>query len=367
MSEGEFALVGGASQLLPFVIALFVSLSLSKVLNYTIKKIARRFADKTKTILDDLIVDAMDLPLTIWLTGLGIYIAAYFSGLTALPIVELLVKEFVIVAMAITVFKLLNAFLHWYVVEIAPKKNLSLGGIESTIRRVGTLVIIAITLIMMLDSAGIEVSPLIASLGIAGLAVALAFQDTLGNFFAGIHISIDRPIKEGDYIMLETGHEGHVVKIGWRSTQIRQTANNIIVVPNSKLAANIITNYNSPDKSTRVLVPVSVSYDSDLEKVERVATEVAKDVQQSAEGAHKDHVPYIRYTAFGDSGITFNVVLWARDYTERFAITHEFIKKLHRRFRQEGIEIPYPKRDIYIKQNALLNSNKIRGIKKAGK
>ncbi|MEM4348689.1 MAG: mechanosensitive ion channel family protein [Candidatus Anstonellaceae archaeon] len=347
----EFSLSLGKTLevLLPFTVALIIALLFAKLIIASLKIFTRRISSKTKTILDDLLFESLDLPITLWVTGISIYIAAVLTSVSDFPLTNLFVREFVIAVGAYTVYKVLNAVLHWYTVEVAPTHNIQLGGLENTIRRIGALFIFALALIMMLDAAGIEVSPLLASLGIAGLAVALAFQDTLGNFFAGVHISIDRPIKEGDYVLLDSGQEGYVVKIGWRTTQIKQRANNIITIPNSKLASSIITNFYSPDKSTVIPVPVSVSYDSDLKKVEKITLEVANHVLKTVPGGVKNYEPKVRFTAFGDSGISFSVFLKVEDYPERLLVVHEFIKQLHERFRKEGIEIPYPKRDIYIK------------------
>jgi len=335
------------STLIFFLTVLVGAYIFSKTILFVIKKVAKGFASKTKTILDDLLLEAIDLPLTIGVVGASVYAAALFSGLHTLPIIDLAIKQFVIALGAFTLYKLLAAFLHWYVVEVAPKKNLPLADMETTIKRVGGLFIITMALIMALDTAGIEVSPLLASLGIAGLAVALAFQDTLSNFFSGVYISLDRPIREGDYILLESGQEGYVEKIGWRSTSIRMPANNLIIVPNTKLASSIITNFHTPSKPLSVPIPVSVSYNSDLERVEKVTLEVASAIQKKLHITDKDFEPRMRYTGFADSGITFNVILRANEYMDKFPLTHEFIKALHARYCEEGIEVPYPKRDIY--------------------
>ena len=348
----------GAGSLLPFLLALAVALVAAKIANAIVKRAAKSMAGRTKTRLDDFLLEALDLPLTIFFMGAGIYAAALLAGLSALPLFGFAAKEFVILAGAYAVYQAFSALLRWYVEEAAAARNLPLADLQSTLRRVGALFIFSIAVIMALDTADIEVSPLIASLGIAGLAVALAFQDTLGNFFAGITISADRPVREGDYVQVEGGYEGYVHKIGWRSTQIRALANNIVVVPNSKLAASIITNYYAPDKALAVLVPVSVAYGSDLKRVERVTCEVASEAQKKVKGATRDFKPFIRYGAFGDSGISFSVILRANEYVDRYLLTHEFIKALHARYAKEGIEIPYPKRHVYVE-----NLGKRRGMK----
>ncbi len=338
----------GVESVLPFLLVLVVAVAVAKVANEIFKRIARMLVGKTETKLDDLLLEALDLPLTLFFTGAGIYIAAWLSGFASMALFDLAVREFVILVGAYAVYKAYTALLRWYVVEIAEVHKLPLADMETTMKRLGGLFIFALGGIMALGVAGIEVSPLVASLGIAGLAVALAFQDTLSNFFAGVYISVDRPVREGDYVQFEGGYEGYVRKIGWRSTQIRLLGNNIVVVPNAKLASSVITNYYAPDKALSVLVPVSVAYESDLARVEEVTCEVAAKVQKNVDGAVKDFKPFVRYNAFGDSGISFNVILRASEYTDKYLLSHEFVKALHARYAKEGIEIPYPKRHVYV-------------------
>jgi small-conductance mechanosensitive channel len=216
-------------------------------------------------------------------------------------------------------------------------------------------IILGFIFLIILDRLNITITPFIASLGIGGLVIALALQETLANFFAGIYIFFDKPIRIGDYIMLESGKEGYVTQIGWRSTRIRMLPNNILIVPNAKLINSQITNFYLPETEMAVLVQVGVSYQSDLEKVERVTIDVAKQVLQEVEGGVKEFEPFIRYNTFGDFSINFTVILRAREYVDKYLITHEFIKRLHKRYQLEGIEIPFPIRTIYMKNEISRN------------
>lgn len=201
---------------------------------------------------------------------------------------------------------------------------------------------------ILLDLLGITLTPFLASLGIGSLAVGLALQDTLSNLFAGFYLTLDRPARTGDYIRLASGEEGYVEKIGWRSTQVRMLPNNMFVIPNSKLASSIFTNFYLPDRELAVLVDVGVSYNCDLEKVEKITGEVGRALMQEVDGGVRDFKPFIRYNKFGDSSINFTVILRGREYVDQYLIKHEFIKRLHERYRKEGIEIPYPQRTIHM-------------------
>jgi small-conductance mechanosensitive channel len=248
------------------------------------------------------------------------------------------------------IIKLGDAIIEWYVEEIAPKSKLMLTDFLPLIKNVFNAFIIIIALIMLLDKLGIKVDALIASLGIAGLAVALALQETLSNFFAGVYMSADRLNRPGDYIRLQSGEEGYVTKIGWRSTQMKTLDNNLIVIPNNKLSQSIVTNYAYPQPEMNIVINTSVSYDSDLEKVERVATEVANEAQSTIEGTG-DYQPVVQFTKFADSGVELRIVLKIKQFTDQPVLKHSFIKMLHARFRAEEIEIPYPKRDVRIKRD----------------
>lgn len=194
--------------------------------------------------------------------------------------------------------------------------------------------------LILMDTLGVSITPLLASLGIGSLAVALALQDTLANLFAGIDILADRPIRVGDFIRLESGQEGYVLQIGWRSTRIRMLSNNIVVVPNTKVVNSTLINYDLPEPELAVLVEVGVQYGSDLAQVERVTTEVARRILKTVPGGVATFEPFIRYHTFGESSVNFTVILRGREFADQYLLKHEFIKALEARYRQEGIVIP---------------------------
>ena len=212
-------------------------------------------------------------------------------------------------------------------------------------------------ILVILQSLGISITPVLTALGVGGLAVALALQETLSNLFAGLQIIAARQIKPGDYVHLETGEEGYVADVTWRNTTIRAIDNNMIIVPNSKLASTILTNFHHPVKDLLVYVNVGVHYDSDLEHVERVTMEVAEEAQAAVDGAKRDHKPKIRYNEFGDSGIIFRVVLSAEEFYNSYELTHQFIKRLKRRYDEEGITIPFNMVTLDIPDNPRLTIN----------
>ena len=202
-------------------------------------------------------------------------------------------------------------------------------------------------LLVLLQTFHQDITWLLGTLGIAGLAVALALQDTLSNFFAGLYIIASRQIKPGHYIKLDSGEEGLIVDVNWRSTTLKALPNHIIIIPNSKVAGATITNYHLPAPPVNLYIAIGVHYESDLEYVEKVCLEVAQELQKNTNlKLDATYTPLVRYNSFGDSSINFNVIMRATEYTEQFLIKHEYIKAIQKRFNAEGITIPYPIRTL---------------------
>ena len=202
--------------------------------------------------------------------------------------------------------------------------------------------------LVVLHDMGIAITPMLTALGVGGLAVALALQDTLTNLFAGIQLLASRQLNVGDFVKLESGEEGYLVDITWRNTTVRALSNHLIVVPNAKLASTVLQNHQRPEPDEAVVMQVGVSYESDLDHVERVTIETARAVLRRVQPGLSGFDPFIRYHTFADSNIGFSVILRVKECTERYELMHEFVKALHRRYKAEGIVIPYPMRTLRI-------------------
>lgn len=304
------------------------------------------WAQKTEWRWDDAVLEAIRKGVPFWSLLLGVYIAAGFWPLPLTLSGALNQTLFVLAGLSATF--LIAGVVGKLVALYASAIHRDLP-VTSLTRKVAQIVIVAVGLLMILNGVGITITPILTALGVGGLAVALALQDTLSNLFAGFHVIVERQIRVGDYVKLESGDEGYVTDIGWRSTQVRMLPNNVVLVPNAKLAQSITTNYYLPDKELAVLVQVGVDYASDLEHVERVTCEVAEQVMQSVTGGVPSFKPFIRYHTFGDFSINFTVILRGKEFVDQHLIKHEFIKRLHRRYEQEGITIPFPVRTLYTK------------------
>jgi small-conductance mechanosensitive channel len=229
--------------------------------------------------------------------------------------------------------------------SVGASEALPSASILVNITRIAILVIGGLTVLAALD---ISITAVITALGVGGLAVALALQDTLGNLFAGLQIVASKQIRPGDYLLLETAQEGTVVDIAWRTTTLRTQANNLVIVPNGKLAQAVVTNYRLPADPLSVYVEFGVVYGADLTRVEGIAAGVAAEVMAEMEPQLPGYQPVVRFRAFDDSHITVLTVLRVTEYADQHALRSEFIKRLHERFGAEGMQFAFPTRTVHL-------------------
>ncbi|PKN01859.1 MAG: mechanosensitive ion channel protein MscS [Elusimicrobia bacterium HGW-Elusimicrobia-1] len=303
----------------------------------------KKVTSRTEWEGDDIIVGALKGMTFLWFALLGVWLAAASAPVSAEIEGHLrrLVAVGYILSVTFVAMRAAVGFVKLYAAKAAgvlPPSSIFINLTRTVVFGIGVLVI--------LQTLGISITPLLTALGVGGLAVALALQDTLSNFFSGLQILLSRQIKPGDYIKLETGEEGYVVDITWRNTTIRALPNNVVVIPNAKIASSLVTNYYMPDKEIAVLMQVGVGYESDLEKVERVTIEAAREVMKTVTGGVETFEPFIRYHTFGDFAIGFSVIMRGKEFTDQFLVKHEFVKKLHARYKSEGINIPFPIRTL---------------------
>lgn len=306
-----------------------------------------RWAEGTRSKIDDIIIAAVKSPFIIWCLMLGIYLGLRVSELPS-DIVRIAGKALLVLGIGSVTMVLANITARS--IKVYSWKIETALPVTSLTQNITRIVIFSVGALIILNNLGISITPIIATLGVGGLAVALALQDTLNNLFSGFYITLARQTRIGDFIKLESGEEGYVLDIGWRATRVKMLPNNVVLIPNSKLAQSIITNYYLPDKELAVLIQVGVHYDSGLEHVERVTIEVGREVQKEVTGGIPEFEPFIRYHTFGDFSINFTVILRAKEFVDNYLIKHEFIKRLHKRYQKEGIIIPYPIRAINYSQ-----------------
>jgi len=318
-----------------------IGIIFEKIIVKKLKSVALR----TKWKGDEIIISSIQGVTTLWFVIAGIYVAILYIPInpTFLSLLQKILLVIIMFSGTLVIARIAAGFADSYANKVK-------GVLASTTMflNLTKLLVFLIGILIILQTLGVSISPILTALGIGGLAVALALQDTLSNLFSGLQIIASRQVRPGDYVKLNTGEEGYVTDITWRNTTIRAIPDNMIIVPNSKLASTILTNYHQPAKVMSVIVQIGVSYDSDLAKVEKVTLEVAKEILREIEGGIPDFEPFIRYHTFADFSINFNVILRAKEFFDQYLIKHEFIKRIHKRYKKEGIEIPYPIRTIHM-------------------
>ncbi|MDD5171697.1 MAG: mechanosensitive ion channel family protein [Candidatus ainarchaeum sp.] len=346
--DSLIALPGG--QITAFIAILVILALAFEIILSILLKILGFIVGKTKTTLDDRVLKVLGayLPAISIVTSLWISLEAVYPGM----VISGNMGEFdiyVIAMLAIGGFlisSLADAVLLWYGVELRPrKKPVRDAEIFPFVRNVVKIAIIIVFIVFILQRLGFDTTAIITGLGIGGLAVALALQDTLANFFGGVHILVDKPFKEEDYIKMDA-LEGTVKQIGWRTTRLLTPSGNEIIVPNSKLAGSALENYSSPNELSGVTYTVGVDYKEDMDSVEKLITETLHKTAKKT-GMIDETSIWVRFDSFGDYSLNFKFGYFVKGYIHRFAVLKEMNRELFYAFKKNKVNIPFPVRVIY--------------------
>jgi small-conductance mechanosensitive channel len=314
-------------------------------------RVCRHWAARTATTLDDAIVVLVDRAINP-LLALGIIAIAL--NLVSLPVRLQSVTNRLLTLITIGVALYYTSQLLQLLLDAWLSHKRERVALRDPIQFATKVLFAGLALMIILDNLGISLTAVWTTLGVGSVAIALALQDTLSNFFAGVYLRLDNPVRIGDYIQLSSGEEGYVDHMGWRSTRVRQLANNIVVIPNAKLATTILTNFSMPDPGMSLLISIHVSYDEDVDDVERILIEETTAAAQTVPGLLAEPEPFVRFIpGFGDSSLSFTLICRVTSYVDQYLAQHEIRKRILRRFRQEGITIPFPQRDLHIYSEAV--------------
>ncbi|HEY3296466.1 MAG TPA: mechanosensitive ion channel family protein [bacterium] len=298
-----------------------------------------KLAERTPTKIDDVVIASLrGMPL-FWFILAGIYGALRYLAISG-PVLANIHKALLIVglfSLTVVAARIAGSFAGAY-----SRKAIGAERSVSIFINAVRLSVYLLGLLMILQSVGISIAPILTALGVGGLAVALALQDTLSNLFAGLQIIAVRKVKIGEYIRLDTGQDGYVTDITWRYTEILSPAGNTILVPNAKLVNAIVTNYYQPKKDLGASLEVTVKFGSDLQKVEQISLDVAKDVAATVPGMVPGAQPAVMYVSFTDLGVRYSIGFQVKEFNDQGAIKHALIKRLQQRFEKEGIQFASP-------------------------
>jgi small-conductance mechanosensitive channel len=337
----------GQQKIIPIIIV-FASAAVLLIIRSILFRILHQWAKRTETKFDDIIISSIKNPSLLLAVAVGVHLGLSFSDIPEkhLGYISKSLHIIIILAVTLAAANMAGRLFKNYVQKSnlpIPTTGLAYGILKGTILVIGFLVCLSVL--------GISIAPLLTALGVGGLAVALALQDTLANLFAGIHILMERSIRVGDFVKLESGQEGYIDDITWRTTRVRMLPNNVVVVPNSKLAQSVVTNYYLPEKRMSLLISIGVSYSSDPEQVERILVEVAKKGAQDIPGLLAEPEPFVRFIpGFGDSSLDFTLICQVKEFVDQYLAQHELRKRIFKRFNEEGIEIPFPHRTVYLRE-----------------
>jgi MscS family membrane protein len=325
----------------------------AKALIYIIDRVVRKLTEKTETKLDDMLLAVVEKPAFYLLVLWGFYIALHrLSEELGSAFFGLADKVVFILAVALVVkvvYDVLGVFVDWYGIRASQRGQEGISkSILPLLKKLIKVFVIVSGLIVVLDHFNYNITSLVAALGVSSLAVGLAAKETLSNMISGFTIVVDRPFRVGDRIETE-GRVGDVVEIGLRSTRIKTLDNTIVVIPNSKLADNVLINYAYPEQSLMCLFKVGVEYGSDIDQVKEIMKTAAKDVPEILDVP----APEVLFVEHGDSAMVFQLVYKIPEYRMKPAVTDGLNMHINRRFAEAGINFAYPTRKLYVQSLAV--------------
>ena len=333
------------------ILAILAALVVARILALGLRRLMHIVTRATNTRFDDKLVQAIRGPLL-----LLVAVQAIFIGVSTLsyldhdewPRTQIWLVTSILLG-ALVVQRVLGALLEWYAGEAARRgrRDWSQQSLP-LVRRLINVMVFVVAMLVGLDQLGLSISPLLAGLGIGGLAVALALQPLLSNIFAGSYVLSDGSIRVGDFIELDKGPMGWVEDIGWRATRVRNFDSNIVVIPNATLATTIVTNYSAINPASDARVVCGVAYEEDLARVEAIALDVLRGVVTDCDEATDGTDPFFAYTGFGDSNVQILMKVQARSRGDVGALVHEIVARVHARFATEGIAMSYPARRLIV-------------------
>lgn len=316
---------------------------------YLIEKVILKLTIRTKTNLDDLLIKRSSKPLTVIaiLIALKVSVNKLILEEVFMRNVNLTLDTFILFVALYFVYVIFNLSFSRVITKIAKKtKSRQNEGLIQLVKSTLKIILVLAGVVYALNIWGIEIGPLLAGIGIGGIAIAFALQSSLGNIFGGISIILDKSVSVGDLVNLEDGTSGKIVRIGVRSTKVRTFDNEIVIVPNSKLADSNIKNIAQPGPKSRVVIPFGVAYGSNIEKVKKVVLKEIKTVK----GFIDDPSPSVMFLEMADSSLNFKAFFFVESFEQRFGAIDEANTKIYNALNKAKIEIPFPQMDVHLKK-----------------
>ncbi len=334
-------------------LTIIVGLVAAGIAHIVIRHLVKR-ASQTKSPLDDIVLAAIGRPLVVTILAGSVYIALtrfkILPGTVAGFAIEQYVNAFFILIGAWIASSFSYNLLRTYGSAVAEKTETDIDDrLLPVLEIIAKYVIWFAALLMILATFNINITPLLAGAGIAGLAIALAAQDIIGNFFGGAIITIDKPFKIGDRIQFDK-YFGDIVSIGPRSTRLKTLDNQIVSIPNSKITSNVVVNFAQPDIKMKVRIPFSVAYGTDMSRVKQILLGIARRAETGTGWVLSDPAPSVYFLEFGESGLNGQLILWTNNYDNTWDVQDHINSRIYEVFTEEGIEIPFRQVDVWMRK-----------------
>jgi small-conductance mechanosensitive channel len=325
-------------------------LALTLIVGYAVKRLLVRLlskhAERGTGASARIVINAFQGPFMVWVLILAVHLSMQSSEL---PIRATTWIARILLVLWILSLTTICSRLAGDLIRLHGASSSGAMAVTTLTQTLAQVAVVILGVLVLLNQLGISITPILTALGVGGLAVALALQDTLSNLFAGFYVAVAGQVRLGDYIKLNSGEEGYVTDIGWRCTTIRALTANMIIVPNSKLGQAIVTNYYLPDKRVSVSIQVAVSYNSDIDLVERVLLEEARAAAAELPGMLADPSPSVTLEpGFGDSALSLTLGYSVREFNDQGSVRSALRKRILKRFRAEKIDMPFPTRTVYM-------------------
>lgn len=338
------------SSVITAIMILFSSFILALVINFIFEKIFTRITSKTKFSSDDLILSALKRPIFNTVLLAGTYVALEVISLSGkiLTLLDNILLSILIIVWIFAAIKINRILFEHIIPKVTSKTKSDMDDeILPLVKSISNLILIFIGLMILMKSIwSFDITPILASAGVLGFAVAFAAKDAISQLFGGISIYFDRPFKKGDRIEIGAGEIGIVDEIGLRSTRIRNFYNNMIIIPNSEIANSKIINYNYPNDKMMVKIMIGAAYGSDVAKVKKVLLGIAKSIEEVIDNP----APNIRFDNHGESSLDFAMIMWVRNPGDKMTVRDKVNTAIDKEFRKNRIDIPFPTRTIIQKR-----------------
>jgi len=318
---------------------------IAKTVAVVLRKYLKKITEKTKTKFDDVLLEKTEPFLTYVIILVGVRFVLLHLGIMNL-LISRIINSFIAILAVYFAIIIIDMFIDFWGINWAKRTKSGVDAMLPLVHKFSNVVLIIACLMFILGIWDKDVTGFVAGLGIAGIVLGFALKDSLSNIFGGISIILDRTYRVGDRIKIDSGESGIVYDISLRSTKIKTWDNDILIIPNGKMANSKIQNYVQPSIKSRGVVEFCVVYGSDVDKVKRVIIEAIKKVENVLD----EPAPSVYFSKMNDFSLDFDAKFWVDDVAKRYETKENVTNVIYKTFKKEGISIPFPTRTVYLKK-----------------